>query len=135
MSGTRFYALTDMTGLFANCTFLRDANLEGMNAPRVTTMEEMFQNCVLLGAPLVDSGTDLGTVNVKDVNIPTGYDSDETYGKMDTGTQLRNVARMFKGCAKLTAAPEIPTNATKREYSGIDTMFEGCDGIKDKPKK
>ena len=42
---------------------------------------------------------------------------------------------MFKGCTSLTAAPEIPANATGREDSGIDTMFEGCDKIKDKPEK
>ena len=93
-------AVTDMSGMFYNCSGLTNIDLSYFNTSNVYEIKYMFYNCSGL------TSLDLSNFNIE---------------------KLDNFAYMFYNCSGLTSI-EVPSGTTE-EFCTMEYMFYGCSNL------
>ena len=92
--------VTDMSGMFMECSSLSNLDLSHFNTSNVTTMELMFYGCSAL------TSLDLNSFNT---------------------SKVTDMSNMFDGCSGLTSLDVSNFNTSK--VTDMSFMFDGCSGL------
>ena len=118
--------VTNMTGMFRNCSSLTNLDLSSFNTQNVTYMTEMFTGCSGL------TSLDVSHFNTQNVTNMVGMFSDcSSLTSLDVShfyTQnLIGVRSMFFGCSSLTSLDVTGFNTDK--VTNMGEMFGKCSGL------
>ena len=94
--------VTDMSGMFAQCSNLETLDLSHFNTEKVTTMAQMFYGCTKLHDLNIDN------FNTENVSYMNG---------------------MFDGCSNLESLDLSHFNTRYVRKSGFNYMFNGCSSL------
>ena len=94
-------SVTNMLGMFSDCSSLKELNVSNFNTSAVTDMSQMFSGC---------SG--LTALNLSNFNT----------------SAVTNMSEMFYGCSGLTSLNFSNFNTSKVAY--MNGMFRDCSGLK-----
>ena len=94
--------VTDMSGMFSGCQFLRNIDLNGFNTAKVTNMTYMFSTCI-----------SLETLDLNNFNTSNVID----------------MSAMFNECRNISNFDL--SNFNTENVTNMDYMFYGCSGLKD----
>lgn len=120
-------SVTDMSGMFLNCTALTSVTTLGWDLSKVTSMYRLFENCKSLTKAPVN-----GAAGVKDIsNMFKNCSSLEEVGegtahKMTTD-KVTDMTGAFQGCSSLTYVPALSSTAG---VTSMNSMFSGCSKLK-----
>lgn len=119
--------VTSMPALFFNCTNLQEVNLSNFDTSNVTSMTMMFSGCKSL---VTLDLSNFNTSNVKFMNIMFSECSDLkilNIGSFDTRNAADNMTMMFQYCGKLE------TIYVGRKWTATNVgswaMFNGCNSL------
>ncbi len=106
--------VTDMSGMFADCTSLTTLDLSSSNfsTANVTTMKDMFSGC-----------SNLKYTTYTDANDNTPFNID-----MFNTLKVTDMSGMFRGCAALTGLFNLNRLATEN-VTDMSEMFQNCTGL------
>lgn len=120
-------SISDLTGLFKDCSLMASCNLES-SVLEATTMDSMFENCKSLSSnnlhglscPSAESlnGMFRGCTGLSNTNVISG-----------SWPNVTDVAGLFEGCAGITG---IASPGSLFDFSGISdasSMYMGCTGL------
>ena len=116
-------SVTDMYGMFANCSSLKEIDLSSFDTKVVTSMSYMFDGCTSL------KSLDLSNFNTEKLKYMTAMFrncSDLTelkIGHFNTGS-VTTMEALFQGCSKLPTADVEMWNTVK--VTNMSYMFKGC---------
>lgn len=102
-SGNMLLSEGSLADLFKDGTAYKNISLEGIDAHNITDMSGMFDGC-----------SNLTTLTLNEFTANT--------------TDPVNMARMFKGCEKLTGSLNF-SGFNGSKASNMASMFEGCSGL------
>ena len=94
--------VTDMSGMFAQCSNLETLDLSHFNTEKVTTMTQMFYGC-----------TKLHNLNISSFNTEN----------------VTNMYEMFYGCSSLNTLDLSHFNTRYVRKDGMNYMFNGCSSL------
>ena len=94
--------VTDMSGMFAQCSNLETLDLSHFNTEKVTTMAQMFYGC-----------TKLHNLNISSFNTEN----------------VTNMYEMFYGCSSLNTLDLSHFNTRYVRKDGMNYMFNGCSSL------
>ena len=100
ISNLKTSEVTNMYGMFYNCSKLTSLNLSSFNTAKVTNMSNMFYNC-----------SQLTSLNVSSFNT----------------AKVTNMAGMFRSCSSLTSLNV--SNFNTANVLNMSYMFYGCSGL------
>ena len=146
--------VTNMYGMFWECSSLTDLNISSFDTSKVTNMSEMFSGCVSLTQLNVDnfdtsavtdmldmffkcsslSELNLSNFNTSKVTSMGGmFDWCTSLTSLDiSGFDTKNVkgmSRMFQKCTKLQSIDVSKFNTSN--VTSMDSMFSNCGELKD----
>ena len=127
LSGIDTSNVTDMTGMFQNCSKLISLDLSNFNTSKVTNMANMFYLCSGLTSLNVSS---FDTSNVLKANSLFNGCSSLTsldISNFDTNA-FANVGHMFNGCTSLTSL-DLSNFTGSKIANYMDNMFNGCKSL------
>ena len=106
--------VTDMSGMFADCTSLTTLDLSSSNfsTANVTDMENMFSGC-----------SNLKYTTYTDANDNTPFNID-----MFNTLKVTDMSGMFRGCAALAGLLNLNRLATEN-VTDMSEMFQNCTGL------
>ena len=106
--------VTDMSGMFADCTSLTTLDLSSSNfsTANVTTMKDMFSGC-----------SNLKYTTYTDANDNTPFNID-----MFNTLKVTDMSGMFRGCAALAGLLNLNRLATEN-VTDMSEMFQNCTGL------
>ena len=107
-------SVTNMSGMFQNCSSLTSLDLGTFNTAKVTNMSSMFSGCTKLGKLILYS--DLGYMG-----------NCEEYETEFVTTKVTNMKEMFKNCKALTTL-QFPGLALTSSTT-TTSMFSGCSAV------
>ena len=108
-------SVTNMSGMFQNCSSLTSLDLGTFNTAKVTNMSSMFSGCTKLGELILYSVE--GSTGAGD------YDYDTEF----VTTKATNLKEMFKNCKALTTV-KFPGLALTSSTT-TTSMFSGCSAV------
>ena len=118
--------VTDMSGMFANCSGLRTLDLQHLNTEKVTNMSWMFATCS--GLRTLDL-QHLKTENV--TNMHGMFANCSGLTSLDLSSfkteNVKNIGEMFFGCTGLTSLDLRAFNTSKVE--DMEGTFSDCTGL------
>ena len=125
--------VTDMYGMFSDCSNLTSLDLSNFNTSNVTTMENMFFYCTSLTSLDVSH---FDTSNVTNMGYMFAYCSGLTsldVSSFDT-SNVTNIGGMFNGCSGLTSLDLSNFNTSNVTKFVLDYnesgLFNGCSSLK-----
>ena len=119
--------VNDMSGMFNNCSSLKDLDISKFDASNVTDMSYMFSGCSAL------TELDLSEFNTSNVENMSGMFSNcssltsITFGDNFNTTFVTDMSYMFYNCSSLTDLDISKFNTSK--VTDMRSMFEGCEKI------
>ncbi|MBP5456495.1 MAG: BspA family leucine-rich repeat surface protein, partial [Paludibacteraceae bacterium] len=117
--------VTDMYGMFANCTSLTSLDLSSFNTANVTDMFSMFYDCKKLTSLDLSS---FNTANVTDMSYM--FASCSALTSLDLSSfnteKVKDKSCMFENCSALKTILCIEDWSTMIELEYDSYMFEGC---------
>jgi len=118
--------VTNMYGMFQNCSSLTSLDASGFNTQNVTSMQNMFSNCSSVTS-LDVSG--FSTQNVTSMNgMFNGCSSLTSLDVSGFNTQnVTNTNAMFQGCAGLTSLDV--SGFRTQNVTGMNGMFLNCSSL------
>ena len=118
--------VTDMGGMFTDCSSLTSLDLSGFNTSNVWNMERMFNGCRLLTTLDLSS---FNTSNVKRMSLmfsSCGYLVSLDLSSFNT-SDVTNMAGMFRSCKSLTNLDLSDFNTSN--VTDMGGMFYGCNHL------
>lgn len=121
--------VTNMSGMFAQCSNLETLDLSHFNTEKVTTMTQMFYGCTKLHKLNISS---FNTKNVISMNQMfsncSSLDSLDLSHFNAEGVNYHGLYAMFSGCSslKFLDVSNFPANRPKMQ---LDAMFKGCSSL------
>ena len=118
--------VTDMAGMFSNCSGLTSLDLSGFNTSNVRNMERMFISCRLL------TTLDLSSFNTSNVTrMSQMFSYCRSLASLDlTGfntSEVTNMRGMFHSCSDLTSLDLSDFNTSN--VTDMGGMFYGCNHL------
>ena len=118
--------VTNMYGMFMNCSKLESLDVSGFNTENVSDMNCMFYNCRVLTSLNV-SGFDTENVTNMGSMFLNCYNLESLdVGGFDTENVI-NMSSMFQGCLKLEGLDVSGFNT--ENVINMGSMFEGCSSL------
>ena len=118
--------VTNMGGMFYDCSSLKEINLNNFNTGQVTNMSRMFQGCSSLTSLNL---ANFNTSKVKNMSNMFWYCSSLTsldLSNFNTG-QVTDMASMFDGCSSLTSLNLA--NFNTEQVTDMRSLFDGCSSL------
>ena len=118
--------VTDMWGMFSDCSSLTSLDMSGFNTEKVTTMYIMFSGCSSL------TSLDLGGFNTENVtDMRWMFSGCSSLTNLDLGgfntENVTDMTRMFQGCSSLTNLDLSGFNT--ENVTNMDGMFAICSSL------
>lgn len=121
--------VTDMSGMFAQCSNLETLDLSHFNTENVTTMAQMFYGCTKLHDLNIDN---FNTENVSYMNgMFEGCSGLETLDLSHFNTRYVRKSGfnyMFNGCSSLSSL-DVSKFTTDKPGMQLDGLFQGCSSL------
>lgn len=121
--------VTDMSGMFAQCSNLETLDLSHFNTEKVTTMAQMFYGCTKLHNLNIDN------FNTENVSYMNGmFDGCSNLESLDLSHfNTRYVLKsgfnyMFNGCSSLSSL-DVSNFITDKPSMQLDGLFKGCSSL------
>ena len=118
--------VTDMSGMFAQCSNLETLDLSHFNTEKVTTMAQMFYGCTKLHNLNIDN---FNTENVSYMNgMFEGCSGLDTLDLSHFNTRYVRKSGfnyMFNGCSSLSSL-DVSNFTTDKPSMQLDGLFKGC---------
>lgn len=118
--------VTDMHGMFENCSSLTTLNLNGLSTSNVTDMSSMFRGC--------SSITNLNLSGFNTENVKSMYCMFEGCSSLNSldisgfnTSNVENMTGMFDSCKKLTSLNLGNFDTSKVQY--LSAMFWNCSSL------
>ena len=118
--------VTDMAGMFTNCSVLKSLDLSGFNTSNVRSMERMFLACRLLTTLDLSS---FNTSNVTRMNQMFSYCGSLVSLDLSSfnTSNVSNMGGMFHSCKSLTSLDLNAFNTSN--VTDMGGMFYGCNHL------
>ena len=117
--------VTDMNGMFYNCTALKSLDLSSFNTAKVTDMSNMFYSCESLTSLDLNS---FNTAKVTDMSLM--FYSCQRLTSLDLSSfntaNVTDMARMFYDCQNLTTIFCNDNCSTSSVLKSSEDMFKSC---------
>ena len=121
--------VTDMSGMFAQCSNLETLDLSHFNTEKVTTMAQMFYGCTKLHDLNIDN------FNTENVSYMNGmFDGCSNLESLDLSHFNTRYVRksgfnyMFNGCSSLSSL-DVSNFTTDKPGMQLDGLFQGCSSL------
>ena len=121
--------VTDMSGMFAQCSNLETLDLSHFNTEKVTTMAQMFYGCTKLHDLNIDN------FNTENVSYMNGmFDGCSNLESLDLSHFNTRYVRkdgmnyMFNGCSSLSSL-DVSNFTTDKPSMQLDGLFKGCSSL------
>lgn len=121
--------VTDMSGMFAQCSNLETLDLSHFNTEKVTTMAQMFYGCTKLHDLNIDN------FNTENVSYMNGmFDGCSNLESLDLSHFNTRYVRksgfnyMFNGCSSLSSL-DVSNFITDKPNMQLDGLFKGCSSL------
>ena len=121
--------VTDMSGMFAQCSNLETLDLSHFNTEKVTTMAQMFYGCTKLHDLNIDN------FNTENVSYMNGmFDGCSNLESLDLSHFNTRYVRksgfnyMFNGCSSLSSL-DVSNFTTDKNSMQLDGLFKGCSSL------
>ena len=121
--------VTDMSGMFAQCSNLETLDLSHFNTEKVTTMAQMFYGCTKLHDLNIDN------FNTENVSYMNGmFDGCSNLESLDLShfntryVRKRGFNYMFNGCSSLSSL-DVSNFTTDKPGMQLDGLFQGCSSL------
>lgn len=121
--------VTDMSGMFAQCSNLETLDLSHFNTEKVTTMAQMFHGCTKLHDLNIDN------FNTENVSYMNGmFDGCSNLESLDLSHFNTRYVRkdgmnyMFNGCSSLSSL-DVSNFTTDKPGMQLDGLFQGCSSL------
>ena len=118
--------VSDMSGMFYHCTYLTELDLSDFNTSNVTNMVEMFTICSSLTTLNLSSFDTSNVTNMAVMFLECSKLTALDISSFDT-SNVTDMSYMFNGCSKLTTL-DISSFDTSNVTS-ISNMFSGCTSL------
>lgn len=121
--------VTDMSGMFAQCSNLETLDLSHFNTEKVTTMAQMFYGCTKL------HDLNISSFNTENVSYMNGmFDGCSNLESLDLSHFNTRYVRtdgmnyMFNGCSSLSSL-DVSNFTTDKNSMQLDGLFKGCSSL------
>ena len=121
--------VTDMSGMFAQCSNLETLDLSHFNTEKVTTMAQMLYGCTKLH--------DLNISNFNTENVTNMYEMFNGCSSLNTldlshfntrYVRTDGMNYMFNGCSSLSSL-DVSNFTTDKNSMQLDGLFKGCSSL------
>ena len=118
--------VTDMSGMFLNCSALTTLDLKSFNTEKVTNMSDMFAGCYVLTSLVLSSFNTEKVTNMSDMFAGCSALTSLDLSNFNT-EKVTNMRGMFLNCSALTTLDLKSFNTEK--VTNMDGMFHSCSAL------
>ena len=126
LSGFDTSQVTNMTAMFSGCNLLTSLNLSEFNTSQVKDMSGMFSNCGSLTSLDLSEFDTSQVTNMQDMFYSCSKLTNLDLSSFDT-SQVKDMSGIFSNCGSLTSLDLSDFNTS--QVTTMGSMFNGCSGL------